>query len=178
MFSYMVPNQAMFMFGLFESFYSMFVKDMSTPPWFLPFRISVPFSTANLCDRYLLWFIQFNIGLAFTLGMITMTSYFIACCLYINAICDHVDLIMQEIINSYLLKMKFRVAKLVADINSGVIFSLLPAKVIILALSLYTGEHVSIFDKYFMGIVQILLIFTLVLVKFQRICELVFTQCV
>lgn len=92
----MISNQCMFMFGLFESFYSIFIKHMSTPPWFLPFRISVPFSTANLRGWYSLWFIQFNIGLAFSFGMITMTSYFIGCCLYINAVCDHVELIIQE----------------------------------------------------------------------------------
>lgn len=67
-----------------------------TSAWQLPFDIVVPFDTGNLCGWYSMWMIQFKINLFYGAGFTAITSYFLACCLYIQAICDHFDLISNS----------------------------------------------------------------------------------
>lgn len=70
-----------------------------TSAWVLPFFISVPFNTESILGWYLLLLININIGVAYTLSMCTITSYFISCCYYVTAICKHFDFMIDTIEN-------------------------------------------------------------------------------
>lgn len=51
--------------------------------------LSVPFDTNTVWGWYLMWFFQFNISICYVSCTITITTYFICCCIYIDAICEH-----------------------------------------------------------------------------------------
>lgn len=51
--------------------------------------LSVPFDTNTLWGWYLMWFFQFNISICYVSCTITITTYFVCCCIYIGAICEH-----------------------------------------------------------------------------------------
>lgn len=36
-----------------------------------------------------MWFFQFNISICYVSCTITITTYFVCCCIYIGAICEH-----------------------------------------------------------------------------------------
>lgn len=59
--------------------------------------MSVPFDKTAVWGWFLLWFLQINTAFSYCLATILPTSYFMICCLYINALCDHFDLIIRLI---------------------------------------------------------------------------------
>lgn len=57
----------------------------------------VPFDTTSIEGWYLMWFIQINSAIAYCLSAISTTSYFVACCLYIVATCNHFNFLIRSI---------------------------------------------------------------------------------
>lgn len=45
---------------------------------------------------YIHWFIRFNMGMTYTACTTSITSYFVGCCLYIRAACDHFDVSIRS----------------------------------------------------------------------------------
>lgn len=90
-------NQQMYIAALFYSFYCMIVSNFDTSTWILPFTVWVPFDTTIVIGWYLLWFIQFSMGVAYSASQTTITSYFVCCSYYIGAICDHFNLLMDKV---------------------------------------------------------------------------------
>lgn len=87
----------MFVAAFLYPIYCMLNGRMDTSKWILPFVISVPFDTSQFYGWYLLWFIQLNMSIAYTCVMLSITSYFVSCSVYICAICDHFDLIFKSL---------------------------------------------------------------------------------
>lgn len=92
MFYFVILEQTLIIYALVVSIYDITNGSYDTSGWALPFFISVPFNTETLFGWYLLAFINVNISFAYSLGSITLTSYFISCCFYICAACEHYDL--------------------------------------------------------------------------------------
>lgn len=90
---YVVHHQSMLIVSFMHSIYSVLIGNFDISTFFLPFHISIPFTVNTIWKWYLLWFIQFNMALSYALTMVSVTSYFVCCCLYIAAICDHFDLL-------------------------------------------------------------------------------------
>lgn len=93
---YIFFNQMTFAAALLYAFYNISTGNMDTSTWFLPFSMDVPFSTESFVGWLILWFIQFNMSLAYITCMVTITTYFICCCFYIETICDHFDSMIQR----------------------------------------------------------------------------------
>lgn len=85
----------MFVTAALQCIYDIICENYDTSAWNLPMRVSVPFNTDSVLGWFLLLFIQLNISAAYSLTVIAVTSYFICCCLYLEAMCDHFD----ELIN-------------------------------------------------------------------------------
>lgn len=83
--------------SLIHSIYDIINGNYDTSAWILPFRISVPFNTDCIWGWYLLFFITINLAFAYALAMSSLTSYFISCCFYISAVCQHFDLIIASV---------------------------------------------------------------------------------
>lgn len=90
-------NQQMYLAAMIFSIYSMIVGNFDTSTWILPFKCWVPFNTESVYGYYLHWFIQFSMGMAYSSSQVTITAYFVCCCYYIVAICDHYKFVMQTI---------------------------------------------------------------------------------
>lgn len=94
-FSYIFCHQSTFGAALFYSFYLIYFGNVDT--WLLPFTMVVPFNTTTFGGWYAFWFIQFSISLSYISCMVAISSYFVSCCFYIEAICDHFGSIVNSI---------------------------------------------------------------------------------
>lgn len=90
-------NQLMYVASLFFSIYCMIVGNFDTSTWILPFTLWVPFDTTNLPGWYLLLFIQFSMGMSYSMSQVLITAYFVCCCYYIGAICAHFVFVMKTL---------------------------------------------------------------------------------
>lgn len=95
-FSYYIYHITFIISGLLYSFYCIIIGQYDPTKWPLPFTISVPFDTTTFLGWYILWFIQFNMANAYVFTMMTITSYFVSCSVYICAICEHFDLLFKS----------------------------------------------------------------------------------
>lgn len=91
----LMPIQ-MFIAAILYSIYCMLTENYDTSTWILPYKISVPFSTQTIHGWYMSCFIQWNIGVTYSLTMTTVSGYFVCCCLYISAIREHLICSLQK----------------------------------------------------------------------------------
>lgn len=95
--SYTFSNQIMLMPPLYSFIRDIMAGKMETSNWTLPFTIGFPFSTESVWAWYLKWLAQLHMSVAYAACISAATSYFLCCCLYIGAICDHFKLNMHSI---------------------------------------------------------------------------------
>lgn len=91
------PLMTIFVAALFYSFYQMFIGNFDTSTWILPYTVSVPFSTDEIWKWYILWFLQTNMGLTYSLSTVIASAHFVGSCFYIGGICQHFDLVIESI---------------------------------------------------------------------------------
>lgn len=96
-FCYILWHSQVFVTALLYSFYCVYTGNFNTSVWPLPFNFVAPFDTTVVWGWYLMWFIQFNSAMSYCLSVIAPTSYFVACCLYNVATCDHLNFLIQLI---------------------------------------------------------------------------------
>lgn len=80
--------------------YNIFTGNLDVSTWALPMDLSVPFDTNTLWGWYLMWFFQFNISICYVSCTITITTYFVCCCIYIGAICEHFRFVYDSIMEN------------------------------------------------------------------------------
>lgn len=87
----------MYTAAIIVSVCNMLNGDYDTSKWLLPW--GVPFDTDNLTvfQWYMLWFTQFNFGLAYSTSTLTVTSYFVCGCCYLSGLCDHFAFLLETI---------------------------------------------------------------------------------
>lgn len=94
---YIVYDLSAYAIGFFYSIYFILIGQYDTSTWPTSIELPLPFGTATIWGWYL-HFITFTIlDLMYMVFMISATTYFVCSCLYINAMCDHIDLIRQSI---------------------------------------------------------------------------------
>lgn len=89
-------NMAYFML-FFNSIYSVIVGNYDTTTWPALFDLALPFDTVVLWGWYLKWFILTVMDISYVLGMVSATTYFLCCCLYIQAMCDYYDFLINSV---------------------------------------------------------------------------------
>ena len=87
----------MFLVAFISSFYNIFVGNLDTSTWELPFSLTVPFNTERIPMWYILCVIQTFMGISYSLCISATTSYFISGCFYIAAICDHFEALIDSL---------------------------------------------------------------------------------
>lgn len=87
--SYFYVNESIFLTAPLFSLFNIIAGNLDVSTWALPMDLSVPFDTSTLWGWYLMWFFQFNISICYVSCTITITTYFVCCCIYIGAICEH-----------------------------------------------------------------------------------------
>lgn len=87
--SYFYVNESIFLTAPLFSLVNILMGNSDVSTWALPMDLSVPFDKNTLWGWYLMWFFQFNISICYVSCTITITTYFVCCCIYIGAICEH-----------------------------------------------------------------------------------------
>lgn len=94
---YNVANLPLIVAPVLYSIYCIFCGNLNTSTWLLPLQVWVPFDSRSIWGWYFLWFIQSNILGSYPLCLTSITSYFVSCCTYVTAFCDHFDALMKSI---------------------------------------------------------------------------------
>lgn len=82
--------------ALTYAIYCIYTNDIDTSAWNLPFSVFVPFDTQTVLGWLFCWFFELIAGFVYILSMIIPTTYFFGFCLYIVAICNHFDLLVDK----------------------------------------------------------------------------------
>lgn len=83
--------------ALINSFNCINNGNFDSSTWPLAFSSANPLQIHNTFEWFCMWFIQYNISLAYAIATSLTSSYFVCCCLYIIAICDHFNLLVHSI---------------------------------------------------------------------------------
>lgn len=94
---YIYGHQMPVVAALSHAIYCICTGDFNTSVWDLPFSVVVPFDTQSIWGWLLKWLFEFGAGFAYILCMIIPTTYFFCFCLYIVAICNHFELMIDHI---------------------------------------------------------------------------------
>lgn len=79
----------------FFSIYYVSIGNVDTSTFFLPLRMTPPFSTDTLLGWYTFWLYQFIDIIAFLGATITAALHFGGYCFYLHALCDHFDYLIE-----------------------------------------------------------------------------------
>lgn len=79
-----------------NSIYNIYIGNFDTQTWVLTYNLVLPLNMQAIWKWYLHLFLRFNMGMTYTACTTSVTSYFVACCHYICAACDHLDLTMER----------------------------------------------------------------------------------
>lgn len=82
-------NQIMYTWPLIHSFFAICTGNIDPSKWNLTFGLVMPFDMTTVFGWYLAWFLEYNMAFTYSVAMVATTSYFVALCIYIEAICDH-----------------------------------------------------------------------------------------
>lgn len=93
---FILMNQIMYTWPFLQSIYGVCIGHINVSAWNLPFGLVVPFDMTTLWGWYLAWFLEYNMAFAYSTAMVATTSYFVALCIYITAICDHFDFYIES----------------------------------------------------------------------------------
>lgn len=94
---YVFAHQSIVMASLCYSIYCICIGNWDTSTFVLAFNIVVPFNTRHLFGWYIQWLIQLCMSISYVLCVVSVTSYFVCCCFYVQAICDHFNLLIDSI---------------------------------------------------------------------------------
>lgn len=68
-----------------------------TSLWHLIMFTTQPFSSTHVYGWFATWLLQLSMTLAYGACMISITSYFMSCCFYIDAMCKHFQLLLNAV---------------------------------------------------------------------------------
>lgn len=94
---FIIIHQITYVTSFVFSILCIFVNNIDTTTWTLFFNFAMPISTKSIWVWYLLLFAQCGVDLSYVVSMVAITSYFLCCCFYIWAICDHFDYVINWI---------------------------------------------------------------------------------
>lgn len=68
-----------------------------TSNWHLAFYVVVPFDQTCVWGWFLTWLMEFFMAFSYAICITTVTSFFVSCCYYMYAMCDHIDVLINSI---------------------------------------------------------------------------------
>lgn len=95
--AYVLFERSAYISAFFYAIYCNCVGNFDTSTYYLPLRLAPPFNIDSLLGWYPFWALQFMIGVAYLCGTVGVTMYFACCCVYLEALCDHFNHLMESI---------------------------------------------------------------------------------
>lgn len=90
-------DESVYVSTFIYSIYCICIGNYDTSTWPVLIEMSVPFDTKTIYGWYLLLFILNSMDIAYLTCLFLAATQFIGYCTYIAAICDHFDLMMQNV---------------------------------------------------------------------------------
>lgn len=97
MIAFVLFQQTAYVSALFMSVYCICVGNFDTSTYYLPLHLAPPFQIDALYKWYLFWAIQVISAVAYLGGTIIVAVYFVCCCFYLHALCDHFDHLIETV---------------------------------------------------------------------------------
>lgn len=95
---YGYTTQFLYLAALISALVHIFMDDNIDPlAWKLPLPKVILFDSQTILGWLLTWFFQLNEGIAYFICVIITTTHFICCCVYIMAMCNHLNLIIDSV---------------------------------------------------------------------------------
>lgn len=91
---YVHGEQTMYLISILTSVYSLAVGNYDTSTWLSTYSLVLPFSADSVIGWYMRYIIQCNMGFCYASSMVPVTCFFVSCCVYMIAICDHFSLMI------------------------------------------------------------------------------------
>lgn len=95
--TFLVYDQSAYVSTFIYTIYWILIGNTDASIWPVAYELSVPFDTKTISGWYMLLFFSNSMDLAYLTCSIFGTTLFIGLCIYIVAICEHFDLLMQTI---------------------------------------------------------------------------------
>lgn len=89
MWYYVFIHQSIVMASFFYAIFFIYVGNLDTSTWVDAFHILVPFDTRSISGWFVKWLIQLIMSITYVTTVISVTSYFICCYFYIDAMCNN-----------------------------------------------------------------------------------------
>lgn len=94
---FVLYQQSAFVFAFFYSIYCIYEGNLDTSTYYLPLRLATPFNIEqSLFGWYLVWALQFMGGITYMFAIV-VTLHFVCCCFYLEALCNHFDLLIESV---------------------------------------------------------------------------------
>lgn len=90
-------DQSFYVSTFIYSIYCILTGNTDASTWPVGFESSLPFDTKTICGWYLQLLITASMDFAYIIWMLLGTAQFIGSCIYISAMCEHFDSIMQKV---------------------------------------------------------------------------------
>lgn len=97
LFLYPFSHELLFMPHLITAIYDIYIGEYDIKTWKLAFNLAVPFDNLTLWGWFLNWFLLFNMGIGYSISLISTMTNFMCGCIYVMAICENFNLIMTSI---------------------------------------------------------------------------------
>lgn len=95
--TFMVYDQSAFVSALIYSIHSILIGNNDASTWPIVYELSIPFDSKTVFGWYFLLLFNMCMDLAYLMSFILGTNQFIGSCIYIEAMCEPIDFIMQMI---------------------------------------------------------------------------------
>lgn len=118
MISFVLFQQVSFVFAFFYSIYCIHVGNFDTSTYYLPLRLASPFEINSLFKWYLFWVFEFVGGITYLGGTVVVALYFVCCCFYLQALCDHFDCLIEQVDDELSKKLGVPIEPAIACIRS------------------------------------------------------------
>lgn len=140
---FIINIQAAYYLLCISSIASLMKGNFDTSTWPALFDLALPFDTTTLVGWYAMWALLTIMDLSYVLGMVSASSYFTCSCLYIEAMCDNYDSLMQSIQESFEQKESEKRQQLSKEEYSKI--TKLAHKAIDIHVFIYEYEHFTLF---------------------------------
>lgn len=95
--SFLMYDQIFYVLSFIYSIYYCCIGNYDTSTWPALLEVNVPFDTNAIYGWYLKLFTLMSVDIAFLTAYFLTSTQFIGSCIYVAAICEHFDSIMQTI---------------------------------------------------------------------------------
>lgn len=84
-------STGVFGMAIMNAVYNIYIGNSHPQTWYLPYMISLPFDRSTYTGYLLSLLAQMMAGYTYILTMTAVTTYFLACCFYIEACIQHLQ---------------------------------------------------------------------------------------